>query len=119
MVEHTVQPTTSGRVQPSKRPRERKHEEQIAKHSLSVSNAAARQVMERAKWSDLLDKLLVGSGTPVTKLPMKTAGAGRRAGTLRKRVYALRGFVTWLETEKQAKFPNKVEDLIEYFTERE
>ena len=72
---------------------------------------------ERSKWAGELAKLLVKSRTPIARSSVGVAstGAGRRAATLRKRVYILRPFFRWLRCEKLAAFPQELEHVTDYF----
>ena len=75
----------------------------------------------RTRWTRELWSLLQGTGTPVTRMSsgvaaLRSVAAGRRALTLRARVYKLRGFFTWLFKERGQRFPRVVEHILDYLT---
>ena len=79
---------------------------------------------ERVRWLSLVADLLRNTDTPMGRLLRENPansqllGGGRRGGTLRSRVRAIKKFLRWLAAAHNVEFPTHWKHLVEYLQVR-
>ena len=82
------------------------------------------ELAERDRWVQLLANLRRSTETPMGRLirehpsNVQLLGGGRRAGTLRSRVWSIQKFIGWLIAAHGISFPNYWRQLTEYLQVR-